>query len=467
MINNKINRWWTVAGGALACAVSIGVVGNSFGIFTKAIADEFGWARSTATLGLTIQHIFSGLSFAPLGAILLRWGVRLPTAILVIICSICIFCLGLVPNSAPIYYVLFAIMGAASAAATAMPYSVAIVKWFDEYRGVALGLMVMGTGIGASIVPLYTNYLLSTYGWRIGFMALAVTLLSGSLLALAFMVRTPGSKSFDDENSADPVQISTVPSYVEILTRLPRFWLVGAPVFLLSVVVAGILLNIVPIMTDAGYTTSQAVGMLSAAGIASISSRVLVGFCLDRILAPYVGAGVLLVATLGLLIILFGPTWLPAAYAAALITVISQQGAAGAHDEDLLGTIKVYGNLVKASDITVDNMSVCIGFSLGAEADIITFMVSRYFRPEVYSKVVGTMFLLFAWGNATGISVASYAHDYVGSYRSAIALFVALNIISLATILRLGEYPYSSKSKSHPVSKTEEANAIQAQVTVP
>jgi Ca2+-binding RTX toxin-like protein len=36
----------------------------------------------------------------------------------------------------------------------------------------------------------------------------------------------------------------------------------------------------------------------------------------------------------------------------SLITVISQQGNAGAHDEDLLGTIKVYGNLVKASDIT-------------------------------------------------------------------------------------------------------------------
>jgi len=42
----------------------------------------------------------------------------------------------------------------------------------------------------------------------------------------------------------------------------------------------------------------------------------------------------------------------------SLITVISQQGAAGAHDEDLLGTITVYGNLVKASDIKTDAMSV-------------------------------------------------------------------------------------------------------------
>jgi len=38
----------------------------------------------------------------------------------------------------------------------------------------------------------------------------------------------------------------------------------------------------------------------------------------------------------------------------SVITVISQQGAAGAHDEDQLGTITVYGDLVKASDITTD-----------------------------------------------------------------------------------------------------------------
>jgi len=38
----------------------------------------------------------------------------------------------------------------------------------------------------------------------------------------------------------------------------------------------------------------------------------------------------------------------------SVITVISQQGASGAHDEDLLGTITVFGDLVKRSDITVD-----------------------------------------------------------------------------------------------------------------
>src|SRR5712664_987266 len=42
----------------------------------------------------------------------------------------------------------------------------------------------------------------------------------------------------------------------------------------------------------------------------------------------------------------------------SLITVISQHGAAGGHDEGLLGTITVYGNVVKESEIKTDGMSV-------------------------------------------------------------------------------------------------------------
>jgi len=398
MINNSMNRWWTVVGGAIACSVSIGVIGYSLGIFTKAIAAEFGWDRSTATLGLTIQHICSGVSYLPFGGIMLRWNVRRPTAVLVTVCAVCIFCVGLVPNSPLLYYALFALMGAASAAATAMPYSVAIVKWFDDYRGLALGLMVTGTGIGAATVPLYTNYLLSNFGWRIGFMVLAVTLFVGSMFPLAFLVRTPATPRRPE--TFEPAIAE--PSHLEIFTRMPRFWLVGGPIFLLSVAVAGILVNIVPIMTDAGYSRENAVGMLSAAGIASICSRAVIGFCLDRVLAPFVAAGVLLIATAGLLLILFGPAWMPALYVAAL----------------------------------------CIGFSLGAEADVITFMVSRYFHPSIYSKVVGSVFLLFAWGNATGISLASYVHDYLGSYRLAIELFIGLALLSVIIVLQLGAYPY-------------------------
>jgi Ca2+-binding RTX toxin-like protein len=61
----------------------------------------------------------------------------------------------------------------------------------------------------------------------------------------------------------------------------------------------------------------------------------------------------------------------------SVITVISQQGAAGAHDEDLLGTITVYGNLVKASDISVD-----AGVTYGAYESINELPAGVHFDVE-------------------------------------------------------------------------------------
>jgi MFS family permease len=341
------------------------------------------------------------MSYLPLGAVMFRWGVRGPTALFVSLCAAGIFCLGLVPNSPMIYYVLFALLGACSAAATAMPYSVAIVRWFDDQRGLALGIMVTGTGIGASLMPLYTNYLLTNYGWRVGFMGLGLLMAVGTLFALAFMVRTP----LEPQRHEQTGDTEPAPTVFEIFTRVPRFWLISAPIFLLSVAVAGILVNIVPIMTDKGYSSLNAVGMLSVAGFASMGSRVVVGAFLDRVLAPFVAAGVMSIAIVGLLTILLAPVWLPAAYISA----------------------------------------ICIGFSLGAEADVITFMVSRYFRPAIYSKVVGSVWLLFAWGYASGISIASYSHDYLGSYKPAIELFIGLTLLSIIIILRLGDYPFPKR----------------------
>jgi len=61
----------------------------------------------------------------------------------------------------------------------------------------------------------------------------------------------------------------------------------------------------------------------------------------------------------------------------SVITVISQQGNAGAHDEDLLGTITVHGDLVKASDIKVD-----AGVTYGAYNNIHDLPAGTHFQLE-------------------------------------------------------------------------------------
>jgi predicted MFS family arabinose efflux permease len=395
MFNQPLNRWWTVVGGALGVAVGIGVLGNSFGIFTNAIGKEFGWDRSTTTLGLTIEHVCAGISYVPMSFLMVRWGVRGPTAVTIALCAASIFCMGLVPNSPLIYYFLFAFMGICAGASNSIPYSIAIVRSFDDQRGLALGLMVTGTGIGATLIPLYTNYVMANYGWRGGFMGIGILVAVVTLPALAFMVRVPPPQRQEAFGETE-----SVPSFRDIIT-CRRFWLIGLPIFFLSMAVIGTLGNIVPVMTDKGFSTTSAVGMLSVAGFASLFSRAFVGLLLDKFHASVVAAGSMGVSILGLLVLLVVPVSTPVAY---LIAVL-------------------------------------IGFSLGSEADIITYMVSRYFGPASYTKVVSAVFILFATGNGTGVSVYSYSHDLLGSYRPGIELLIVLLGLGIALVLRLGEYP--------------------------
>jgi predicted MFS family arabinose efflux permease len=288
-------------------------------------------------------------------------------------------------------------MGICSGASNSIPYSIAIVRSFDSQRGLALGLMVTGTGIGATLIPLYTNFMMANYGWRGGFMGIGILVAVVTLPALAFMVRVPPAPV---QHRAQGGEMDGVPTFLDIVTRL-RFWLIGAPIFFLSMAVIGTLANIVPLMTDKGFSTANAVGMLSVAGFASLFSRAFVGLLLDRFHASVVAAGSMGVAITGLLILLVVPVSTPVAY---LIAVL-------------------------------------IGFSLGSEADIITYMVSRYFSPASYTKAVSAVFILFATGNGTGVSVYSYSHDLLGSYRPGIEFLVALLALGIILVLRLGEYP--------------------------
>jgi predicted MFS family arabinose efflux permease len=397
MFNQPLNRWWTVAGGALGVAVGIGVLGNSFGIFTNAIGKEFGWDRSTTTLGLTIEHVCAGISYIPMSFLMVRWGVRGPTAVTIALCAASIFCMGLVPNSPAIYYFLFAFMGICSGASNSIPYSIAIVRSFDDQRGLALGLMVTGTGIGATLIPLYTNYVMTNYGWRGGFMGIGILVAVVTLPALAFMVRVPPPTPQSRQQIGGAEK---VPAFLDIITRFPSFWLIAAPIFFLSMAVIGTLGNIVPVMTDKGFSTANAVGMLSVAGFASLFSRAAIGLLLDKFHASVVAAGSMGMAILGLLILLLAPITTPVAYLIAIL----------------------------------------IGFSLGSEADIITYMVSRYFSPVSYTKVVSAVFIMFATGNGTGVSVYSYSHDYLGSYGPGIELLIALLVVGIILVLQLGEY---------------------------
>jgi hypothetical protein len=83
-----------------------------------------------------------------------------------------------------------------------------------------------------------------------------------------------------------------------------------------------------------------------------------------------------------------------------------------------------------------------IGLALGAEADMVTFLASRYFSLQLLSKVLGALWVAWAWGGGLGTFLSGATFSATQSYSLAFGLYVLMMIASILVILRLGPYTY-------------------------
>jgi len=193
VFNKPRNRWWTVLAGALGCAGGSSVVASwVFGVFVKEISRDFGWHRTVTTAGIFFFYLAFGLGCLSLGDVMSRWGVRSSSLVFVLIFVLSMAVIGFLPDSPVLFCVVYSVVGFFGAAGTALPYSVAIAGSFDRNRGVALALVVSGTGVSAMFISRYANWLLTHFGWRGGYVGIAIFCAVVALPGLVFFFSMPG-----------------------------------------------------------------------------------------------------------------------------------------------------------------------------------------------------------------------------------------------------------------------------------
>ena len=397
LFDNSMNRWWTVAAGALATATGSGVfVVYVLNVLTKPMAADLGLDRSIISFSLTCFLITAGFGSVSLGILINRFGVRKPTFLYVAGAAACVALIPLLPPAPLAFYALFAVLGAAGAAATSFPYAVAITGLFDRHRGLALGLAMAGTGLAGTFAPQIVTFLPSELGWRTSLWIVSAAMAT-PLVPLLLVVRTPSGITMRASNDDDRPA-----SHGSLYLRKRAFWLIAFTLLGVSIGTIGVLAVLVPQLTDRGISPGEAAAVLSGAGVSSWVARIVVGWVLDRLWAPLVTSLVCLGAFIGVLIIAVSGQSLPLA---------------------LLG-------------------ASLLGLAMGAESDILAYLCGRYFSLQAFSRVVGTMWVVWAWGGGVGITAAGLTFRATGSYEGA-TLFLAIPLLlGAGAVLLLGRYAY-------------------------
>jgi MFS family permease len=170
--------WWVVLSAAVAVFWGVPVTVYSFSVFLKPLGEVFHTTRAAVSLTFTLRSVVDAICTPFVGWLIARFGTRrviLPSAVMfgLILLSVRVLSGGI--GQFYVSYVAFAL--AASIGLGPLAYGNVVSCWFDQRRGLALGLTMVGIGCGALIMPPFAQLLIAKFGWRNAYAILGAAVL--------------------------------------------------------------------------------------------------------------------------------------------------------------------------------------------------------------------------------------------------------------------------------------------------
>ncbi len=399
--------WWVVLAASVGLFASFGpIVSFTFGVFLTPLSREFQWSRGEISVAFSLAMLMLGLCSPGVGRLVDRFGARriiLPATLLF---SASLMALALVQKLWH-FYLIYVAMGLVGGGTAPVPYSTVVSRWFDRRRGLALGLMMVGTGLGMFIMPSLTHALIVHRGWRMAYLILGVMvlLLTIPIVGALLKDRPQDMGQYPDGVApavSDPTTTWEGPEEFDRLRalRMPVFWQMVLAFFLVSGAVHGCLTHLAPMLIDRGVSPQSAARATSLLGGAVLVGRVITGYLLDRFFAPSVALGFFTGAFLGVLLL-----WSGATHELAFVSAF------------------------------------LVGLGMGAEVDIIAYMVSRYFGLRAFGSIYGYAFAAYIFGGLAGPLVMGMGVDRTGTYQWSLGISLIALLLAIGLITRLGPYP--------------------------
>ncbi len=391
---SEFSRHWLLV---LVCAVGIGVGVSSLpfytqGLFIEAWIADFGWTRAQASLGILGSTLALAAVLPFIGSIVDRYGLVTPVMISLLGLSLAYVLLGMFVQSIATFVILAMLQAILGSASSPLAYTRAINAVFNKQRGLALGVALSGAGVAATFGPTLVSNAIDAFGWRGAYYAMALfTLVVGAVIVLV-LSRLNGAKT------AVNIDMEAANRDFLVAKASRTYWTIMAAIFCLSLGLGGLMIHFVPILLDVGFATNAAVKIAGVIGIAVVLGRLLVGFAVDRIFAPRVAIAILLACISGVL------------------------------------ALALLGSVVAVPAAFV------IGFSVGAEVDLIGYLVARYFGMHAYGQIYGRQYSTFLI--ATGLSpvILGAVRDATGTYTASLFTAAAFMVISVALFAKLPKF---------------------------
>lgn len=387
---------------------------NVIGFTAGPLREEFGWTQTQVLIPITIFGVIAALLAPLFGWMADRYGVRRVALWSLFAFGLTFAAIGLTPSGdgaaiLPIYYGFWVVVGLVGIGSTPVTWTRAINLWFFKHRGLALGILLMGTSLAAMIVPKIAVWAIEAYGWRAMFGIVALFPAAALIIAF-FLFREPR----EDERPKAIASVSGRLTGVTLGTALKdyRFWLIWLSIALIATAFGGAFINMPTILGLSGVDANTAASVMGVLGIGIFVGRLLTGALLDRFWQGFVAFPLLCLPAITAWILLGDNLTFPMAALAGFL----------------------------------------LGFAAGAESDLIAYLAGRYFGMANYGKIYGMLYMPFGLFSAASPTIYAQVYDRTGSYDPILWVAMGMFVAGGAVLLFLGRYPENLPEPAAPLA---------------
>ncbi len=385
-------HWKPLLAASLGLGTSLSLFAYTNSVFAPHLIEEFGWSRSQfALISLTMLTTLLVLPFA--GRLTDKIGVRKVALVGTLLMPLGFAGYALQTGSFLFYAGVFTAVLAIGALTSSLVYSRLIAQNFARAQGLALTVMNCAPAfVAIPLIPLL-NMIIETFGWRAAYAGLGAFVLVCSLAAV--WLTDPHDPLHEAASEDAPIAVRRARDDYALIVRSKVFWVIMIGMFLclLQTQLHSSQMNLMII--EQGMTKQGAAYIASIYAAGTIVGRILCGVALDH-------------------------------WSTRLVTFVSM-------------SIPAFGFLMLAtgydSVAVIATAMFLVGVSVGAESDLICFLVARYFKLSIYGTTLGLVNCVSFLASAAGGVAVSYTLAAYNSFTP--FLWVLVGAIAAGSLLFL------------------------------
>jgi MFS family permease len=384
-------------------------VAFAFGLFCwpaiyRPLTKAYGWTFAQANAGGSIVLFLIGILSPFVGTLVDKFkpkrvilgGTFIIAAALALLSTI---------HSRPQYYAFCVLLGIGASAVSILPTSILIGPFFSRWRGLAVGFINAGIGLGGFIAPRLATAQIAKRGLSGTFLVLAACMAIPFLLTLIVV----------DNNASPRIQKTSarVPTMPE-LARMPMFWIFGIALFFSAHAMLGVQQNLISYLTGAHVSAKEAALILAIALAAAAPGKLISGVLADRVNAR----------------------------AGMIFSVICVA----------IGVIGILNTAPQSGLIYLHG--IVFGLGYGGIFNAAPTIIFEYFGTHQVGKALGLFYVFFGLGTASGGELAGYLFDETRRWSVPFTVDLGLACVGLLLLLVSARQTRAAAVSSSPALST-------------